>query len=471
VDATREALLAAIVEAPDDDAPRLVLADWFEDNGEPARAEALRLDVRRRKLDDLEPEAWVLDSRLEQLHRRHGPAWKRELPRRRWAFCALGKSGLAEEAYVHSAEVLRRVEGLFFSAGPIQFLDLSTEGDNTLTLLAGCPYLPRVRALRLSPLSAAEWAGLSECPGLTGLRELSLTWAYERDDVLEALATWRPRPGLESLRFSRNRFTARGFQALAAAPMLSTVRELDLDRTIDDRELEVLLRSPHLLPLRKLRLVENGLTTRAARALAAVDWQGLEVLDLGCNELGAVAARHLAGAPQLASLRSLSLSASDLGERGARALARSPYLGQLRVLDINFYKKPRHKGIEALAAAPWLPNLARLELGGTPMGTREVAALAAAPLTGLRWLDLGGARMRDAQARALLRAPWLSGLTHLVLRDNSIGAGALALAQAPELEGLVHLNLIANPIPPQVARRLRERFGDRLDIKRPRGDD
>jgi uncharacterized protein (TIGR02996 family) len=473
VDATREALLAAVVEAPDDDAPRLVLADWFEDNGEPDRAEALRLDVRRRKLDDLAPEAWALDARLEQLHRRHRPAWKRGLPRRRRAFCALGKSGLAEEAYVDSAEVLRRLEGLFFSAGPIRFLDLSAEGDNTLTLLAGCPYLPRVRALRVSSLSAAEWAGLSKCPGLTGLRELSLSWCYARDEVLEALATWRARPRLEALRFDHNSFNERGLRALAGAPLLSTVRELDLSRGyFDNAELRELLRSPHIRRLRKLNLNEAGLTSKAAELLASVDWQGLEVLDLGCNELGPVAARHLAGAPQLASLRSLSLSASDLGERGARALARSPYLGQLRVLDINFYKKPRHKGIEALAAAPWLPNLARLELCGTPMGTREIQALAAAPLTGLRWLDLDGTRMRDAQVRALLRAPWLSGLTHLGLDRNSIGAGgARALAEAPALEGLVHLGLLDNPIPANEARRLRQWFGDRVDIKRPRWDD
>src|SRR4051794_16094466 len=41
-----ESFLHAIRAAPDEDAPRLVLADWFEDNGDPQRAEFIRTQVR-----------------------------------------------------------------------------------------------------------------------------------------------------------------------------------------------------------------------------------------------------------------------------------------------------------------------------------------------------------------------------------------------------------------------------------------
>jgi uncharacterized protein (TIGR02996 family) len=47
----REALLAAIQAAPDDDAPRLVYADWLDENGDPDLAEFIRLQV---ELDPLE---------------------------------------------------------------------------------------------------------------------------------------------------------------------------------------------------------------------------------------------------------------------------------------------------------------------------------------------------------------------------------------------------------------------------------
>ena len=39
---TREAFLAEILATPDDDAPRMVYADWLEDNGDPQRADFVR---------------------------------------------------------------------------------------------------------------------------------------------------------------------------------------------------------------------------------------------------------------------------------------------------------------------------------------------------------------------------------------------------------------------------------------------
>src|SRR5262245_58863227 len=39
----RTAFLKAIAEAPDDDGPRLVYADWLEEHGDPARAEFIRV--------------------------------------------------------------------------------------------------------------------------------------------------------------------------------------------------------------------------------------------------------------------------------------------------------------------------------------------------------------------------------------------------------------------------------------------
>jgi uncharacterized protein (TIGR02996 family) len=41
------AFLYAIKDDPADDAVRLVFSDWLEENGQPARAEFLRLQVRR----------------------------------------------------------------------------------------------------------------------------------------------------------------------------------------------------------------------------------------------------------------------------------------------------------------------------------------------------------------------------------------------------------------------------------------
>jgi uncharacterized protein (TIGR02996 family) len=39
-----QALLATILAEPENDAPRLVYADWLDDHGDPARAELIRAE-------------------------------------------------------------------------------------------------------------------------------------------------------------------------------------------------------------------------------------------------------------------------------------------------------------------------------------------------------------------------------------------------------------------------------------------
>lgn len=54
----RECLLHAVLANPDDDLPRLVFADWLNDNGEPERAEFIRIQCRLGDSDRLRPLTW-----------------------------------------------------------------------------------------------------------------------------------------------------------------------------------------------------------------------------------------------------------------------------------------------------------------------------------------------------------------------------------------------------------------------------
>ena len=42
---TEQSLLRAVLETPDDDLPRLVMADWFDEHGDPERAEYIRASI------------------------------------------------------------------------------------------------------------------------------------------------------------------------------------------------------------------------------------------------------------------------------------------------------------------------------------------------------------------------------------------------------------------------------------------
>src|SRR5262249_31361561 len=76
----REGSLADIAEHPEDDTPRLIFADWGEDNGEPERAEFIRLQIALRRRDGGNPRVPGLWLREEELWEANKDRWRLELP-------------------------------------------------------------------------------------------------------------------------------------------------------------------------------------------------------------------------------------------------------------------------------------------------------------------------------------------------------------------------------------------------------
>ncbi len=75
---TNESLFQAILDNPDDDTPRLVYADWLEENGDPDWAERIRIECELPLHDaqDIAPKLHDLRKRRELLIRKHREAWK-----------------------------------------------------------------------------------------------------------------------------------------------------------------------------------------------------------------------------------------------------------------------------------------------------------------------------------------------------------------------------------------------------------
>jgi uncharacterized protein (TIGR02996 family) len=65
--AEEAAFLKAIAADPEEDAPRLVYADWLEENGQPARAELIRVQVRLARMSDNDPDQPALAVRRREL--------------------------------------------------------------------------------------------------------------------------------------------------------------------------------------------------------------------------------------------------------------------------------------------------------------------------------------------------------------------------------------------------------------------
>src|SRR5436190_2525391 len=130
------AFLRAIREAPDDDTPRLVFADWLEERGDP-RGEFIRAQCRLAQMPDDHPARPGLEDHAQDLLARHGDEWAAPLQgvAEDWEF----RRGFVERVTLPGQALLDHAERLF-GAEPIRHAYLSLRPEDA-TALAACPEL------------------------------------------------------------------------------------------------------------------------------------------------------------------------------------------------------------------------------------------------------------------------------------------------------------------------------------------
>ncbi len=249
-DRQQAALLAAVWDGYDDDAPRLAYADWLESVGDPAdtaRAEYIRLGVRFPGAPHGSPEALQAGRRMAELLKKYKSVWLAGLP-----------PGFDSGRYTSQS-----VRGMLEVAGratPAQWL---TEGDRWFRRMPPDvvihAYLERGYGPRQEP--APDWAALFAKP-----------W-WER---------------VVFLSLARNELTAAGLSAVGSHPGFRRLRQLLLGVcAIGDAGAMALAEAPHLGQLRRLDVNSCGITAAGAAALAArANMPHLESLMLVGNPLG-----------------------------------------------------------------------------------------------------------------------------------------------------------------------------------------
>jgi uncharacterized protein (TIGR02996 family) len=400
-----EAFLRDIAENPDEDAPRLVYADWLDDHGQPDRAEFIRVQCLRATLPADDPRAGPLEGRAAELLRNNWEAWVGPLRALVGPYDSRRGEGWLAGRY--------HPDGLWkFRRGFVDNLAL----DALTFVLVGDEVFRR-----------------------TPLRHLRV---WEAGGAAEALAASPHLALLATLTFPdyfSAPLTADGALVLASSPYLTRLAGLDLYRNnVGDRGLEALASAPWLAGLKQLNLVDNGLSAVGARALAVARAPALTVLRLGVNGLGDEGAEALAGSPLLARLTALDLHDCRLGRRAAAALAVSPHLGCLASLDLD-RNQIGPMGADSLARAPWM--------------------------SGVCTLNLSGCRLGDEGVEALGRSSKLSRVSTLGLNDNGASLRGLeALASSPHLPALRSLGFKGNRVTPEVGARLRPRHWAALEL-------
>jgi uncharacterized protein (TIGR02996 family) len=493
-------LLSAVIADAEDDAPRLVYADWLEDHGDPRRAAFIRVgcaladkspaeadyvDLVESKLEILAalrrppflptlPEGvefddnWdeVRDDSLASYHRgfpyfakepyveggleeRHARRFRDALPEM-IATTTLRGLRCSEGFSRHLGEILSTPAAAHFSA-------LSARNDpagreqavRPVDALISSPAAHTLKWLELSSLTEADADALARVKALGRLTRLAVVhWLGCEPAALRRLlaAEWFGR--LRRLRVQLSvplspENAAVGVAGLAKLPGLHTLELSELTA----EGLTALAAAAPFPALGGLSL-RAGLRGEGAVALGRAVMPRLSSLGLvGCG-LRNDDVIALARSGLFAGLRVLDLESNEIGDKGIAALAASPCAATLRILrlgDNNFGKR----GLAALARPGAFPSLTTLDLRSARKrraSSAEVTAfLAGLNLPGLRHLDLRFWPVEDGGAKALAANPTFANLVGLDLSYCRIGAeGAAALFASNHLRRLVKLELSFN---------------------------
>jgi uncharacterized protein (TIGR02996 family) len=366
-----EPFLQRIRAFPDEDGPRLVFADWLDEQGGVglARAAFIRVQIALADLPENDPARPGLLNAEDVLRAAHGAAWVAPIN----GFCTgpVFRRGFIDEVRITAAQFLRRAHELF-AAAPVRHLHLQDMGDHLGPVMRS-PYLGRLAGLMIQDQHLRDSLALAvaRCPHLTGLRGIDLRKNRLTDAGVDALAGSPGLSSLDRLALARNELTETGARALAVSPHLGALRRLDLGHNpVGPAGAEALAASDRLPHLEQLELSGCGLGgPRLHTAPRVADLLRVATLDLSANGLGPAALKPLfsPGPDTPVRLNTLDLSQNDLGEPGARVLAGLPALAGVRVLKLTGCGL-NDDGVRALAESPYLTGLVALDLGINPAG-------------------------------------------------------------------------------------------------------
>lgn len=377
--------LGAIKADPEEDTPKLALADWFQEQPDPAdqaRGEFLRQFVRNNQLAKTDPAREDFGA-LSRLWNANEKAWAGRLKAagfKVWATNHMFRWGLlfpaldwppsgdaaelaASEEYAWVAGVAVRAadgrDGRAFVNSPLcaPLIGLrvaeSVGARAIIGQLCGAAGETPLRSLEIACQNVSLYM-IAQSPRLTGLRSLAVRHVGS-DDEFGYLCASPYLNGLRVLDVSGTELTAGACRAFAADDGLPALEELNFGpdgytrNRLGNEGLIALAVSARSGRLKRLNLASNDITETGAAALVVNDHlRNLTHLNLSDNRISNGVVVDYAHAEHLKTLEDLSLSNCGVTGTGAAALAESKYLNNLRRLNLRGNVRISKKAAAAL---------------------------------------------------------------------------------------------------------------------------
>jgi uncharacterized protein (TIGR02996 family) len=492
-----DALYRAIVARPEDDTPRLVYADWLEENGREEEAEFTRLECRLEASTPDLPEYVELLERREELRlwlKAHAPQqtkkklagvsvdeggdwWSdtcRGFPR--YITCESSGGRLGVKGIRRLASTLEKA----FSNLPMRFLVVDFPA---IEDLAEFLKQPVVSALNGISITTNEQAGddaarlIADCRQLSNLQGAALMFPVGEAGAV-ALGQSEHLARMDWLWLDTFQLAPAVIRSVGIAAWFRELRRLSLTDSLAAEAFEELCRLQPFPHLHTLNLSENGFPVSSWRAFAesktfpkltcldlnrtdmsngqmeafaAADNLPLTRLDLARCSIGNEGLNALVAAPWVESLQWLDLTSNLLGPEAPRTIAKCKKLSNLKYFALTG-NSIGGTGLKAIAGSPGLRNLTTLLLGRRAVGPRPLHSAAGheflekLDMPKLRHLSLSGLAMETGTLR-LLKQEKFQTLTRLDLDNCKLTDEAIPeLLRSPSLQGLIELNLSGNSL-------------------------
>jgi uncharacterized protein (TIGR02996 family) len=349
------ALFPAILDEPDVDDHRLVYADWLEEQGQPERAEFIRVQCLLATVAGDDPRRFGLAERERDLLAKHKVAWTADLPK--WVrdhvqHGVTFRRGFVEQLRCTITGFLNGLGGLLRRT-PLRAAALERIKPGHLERLAAHPGLGRLTSLDLAGVDPEAFRRLAESPHLTDLRRLGIYWQPLTLPLLLRLFDGPLGARLTDLHLGGLLGMEDGLAALVAHPVCERLTSLNYSKQpLVADEIRPLTESPRVARLTSLALSSYGSSGAGILPLLAASpyLKNLASLQLYCGGIPETDIEALAASPHLRNLTDLSLGWAGLTPRGWESLLRSPNLTRLtrlRVAD-TVADVPRRYGLVPL---------------------------------------------------------------------------------------------------------------------------